>query len=62
MTSEEKTMIDSMDYEALLRLWRYASAGHPLFKGDTGDYYSKILAEKKVQAGNSASTISKSIG
>lgn len=47
MTNEEKVWIDNSDYESLLRLWRNAPAGHPMFQGETGDYYSKIMFEKR---------------
>lgn len=47
MTAEEKAWIDNASYAELLRLWRFAPAGHPMFFGDTGDYYSKIMAQKR---------------
>lgn len=39
--------IDAMGYESMLQLWRNAPAGHYMFQGDTGDYFSKVMAEKK---------------
>ena len=48
MTDEEKKLIDSMDYEALLRRWRYAKIGEDtLFRGETGTYFAKVMFEKK---------------
>jgi hypothetical protein len=43
LTPELKARIDAMDYEQLLRKWRFAPAGDPLFVGETGDYYSKRM-------------------
>lgn len=63
MTGIEKKQIDNMNYEDLLRLWRNAPAGHPMFQGETGDYYSKVMAEKRKQVGDAAHTAaSKHIG
>lgn len=63
MTKDEKGFIDSMDYESLLRLWRNARAGDPIFQGDTGDYYKKVMAEKREAIGNDAHVrASKNIG
>lgn len=42
-----KKQIDSMDYESMLRLWRTAPAGHHMFQGEVGDYFSTVMAEKK---------------
>ncbi len=52
MNAEEiksmKAQIDSEDYESLLRRWRFAPAGSsPMFQGEVGDYYSKVMAEKR---------------
>ncbi len=47
MTYEEKKKIDAMSYEQLLRLWRSAPSGEPLFKGDTGNYYFTVMSDKK---------------
>lgn len=46
MDEKIKEQIDMMDYESMLSLWRFAPVGHPMFQGDTGDYYSKIMREK----------------
>lgn len=42
-----KAWIDGADYEALLQCWRFAPVGSPLFQGEVGDYYQKVMAEKK---------------
>jgi hypothetical protein len=63
MTPEQRKQIDEMNYESMLRLWRFAPAGHPMFQGDTGDYYSKVMKEKREQVGGDAHVrASKSIG
>lgn len=63
MTKEEKKYINDMNYESMLKLWRNAPCGHPMFRGYTGDYYSKIMSEKRQQIGNGAHVAaSKNIG
>jgi len=63
MTEEIKKRIDNMNYESMLSLWRNAPAGHPMFQGETGDYYSKVMAEKRNKVGDAAHiAASKSIG
>lgn len=43
LTPEKKAQIDAMSYEQLLKKWRFAKAGDPLFVGETGDYYGKRM-------------------
>ena len=64
MTTEEaKQKIDSMSYEALLSRWRFAPVGDPMFVGEVGDYYSKVMSEKRQAVGPSAAVAaSKTIG
>jgi hypothetical protein len=63
MTPEQKASIDNMSYEGMLSLWRNAPAGHPYFQGDTGDYYSKVMKEKREKVGNAEHVrASKNIG
>ncbi|KKL19441.1 hypothetical protein LCGC14_2465420 [marine sediment metagenome] len=51
LTQEEvknmKAQIDSEDYESLLRRWRHAPVGSPYFQGELGDYYAKVMEEKR---------------
>ena len=47
MNEDTKREIDEMKYESMLRLWRNAPAGHPMFQGETGKYYSQVMAEKR---------------
>ena len=46
MTEKIKKQIDEMDYESMLRLWRFAPSGHLMFQDETGDYYSKVMKQK----------------
>ena len=63
MKEETKKQIDEMNYESMLSLWRFARAGHPMFQGETGDYYAKVMREKAAKLTNSERTaISKSVG
>jgi len=63
MNEKMKKWIDEADYSQLLRKWRFAPTGDPFFQGEIGDYYAKIMAEKKEQIGdNIAVAISKEIG
>lgn len=48
MTNEQmKNWIDNASYESLLHKWRFAVVGDPFFQGEIGQYYSKILSERK---------------
>jgi len=64
MTDKEKTWIDAASYEQLLRRWRMApGGGDPIFQGDTGKYYSKVMQQKRAEVGpGEAVRASKSIG
>ena len=42
-----KKWIDEASYEQLLSKWRFAPIGDPMFQGDTGDYYAKVMREKR---------------
>lgn len=47
MNERNKSWIDNASYEELLYRWRFANIGDPMFQGETGDYYSKVMQEKK---------------
>ena len=47
MNAQQKKWIDNASYEQLLSHWRFAPIGDPMFQGDTGDYYKKVMGEKK---------------
>ena len=49
MDAELKKQIDSMDYEQMLRLWRYTPTSNPnsMFQDEVGEYYQKVMFEKE---------------
>ncbi len=47
MNEQTKQWIDSASYELLLRKWRFATIGDPMFQGETGEYYAKVMQEKR---------------
>jgi hypothetical protein len=58
-----KKMIDSMNYEHMLRLWRFASMGDPLFQGETGKYFAEVMKKRRSEISNSEQVrASKTIG
>ena len=60
---EMKAWIDAASYEALLNKWRFAPVGEAMFQGATGDYYRKVLEQKKAALPpGEAVRASKSIG
>ncbi len=61
LTPQNKKQIDTMSYEHLLGHWRFAPVGDPWFQGQTGDYWSKRMAELKA-AGADHVGASKNIG
>jgi len=63
LTESIKNSIDSMDYESMLSLWRFAPSGHYMFQGEIGDYFSKVMKEKQSKLTDSERvTASKSVG
>jgi hypothetical protein len=55
--------IDSMDYQSMLELWRFAEIGHPYFTGEIGDYFAQSMSRKKSELDSGeCSAISKAIG
>ena len=62
MTPEQKKWIDEATYEDLLRRNRFAPIGDPMFRGDTGDYYSKVMNEKRAANPGEHVRASKAIG
>jgi hypothetical protein len=58
-----KAEIDNMSYYDLLKRWRHSPSSDPIFQGESGKYYSKVMAEKEAELkpGEKAK-ISKSIG
>lgn len=39
MNEDDRRWIDEASYEDLLRRWRYAPPGDPIFVGETGQHY-----------------------
>jgi len=42
-----KKWIDDSSYETLLDRWRFSPSGDPIFQGEMGDYYKKVMFEKR---------------
>ena len=42
-----KKAIDDMPYEEMVKKWRLAPAGDLLFQGEIGEYFSKVMVEKR---------------
>lgn len=47
MNERIKEWIDGASYEQLLSKWRYSPIGDPMLQGEAGEYYSKIMFQKK---------------
>ena len=47
LTEDLKNQIDGMNYEAMMSKWRFAPIGDPLFQGESGTHFSKVIAEKR---------------
>jgi len=48
LTDELKASIDSMDYESMLRKWRFDPCEeNSIFEGESGDYFKTVMFEKK---------------
>lgn len=62
LTGTIKTQIDGMSYEDLLRRWRFALPGDPIFQGDSGKYYADRMAKLKDGDPGAAVAASKRIG
>lgn len=47
MTQKEKNKIDRMSYESMLRMNRFEPMGSPIFSGDSGTYFLKVMSKKR---------------
>jgi hypothetical protein len=47
-----KRTIDSMDYECMLRRWRFAKTGDSFFQGEVGQYFSEVMKKKRSELSN----------
>jgi hypothetical protein len=65
LTYKDKEMIawiDSASLYDLLKKWRFSSAKDPLFHGDIGDYYIKVMFGKRNANPELWSAVSKQVG
>jgi hypothetical protein len=63
LSNEMKAWIDNASYESLLERWRNSPVGSPWFQGDLGDYYAKVMRERREKVGDAEHVrASKSIG
>lgn len=63
MTEDQKKWIDNSTYEQLLQKWRTAPVGDPIFEGEAGKYYTKIMSQRQKEIGHDAQVAaSKRIG
>jgi hypothetical protein len=62
MTPEDKKWIDEASLYQLLDAWRNHPAGSSLFQGDTGEYYAKVMTQKRSENGKEWVNASKTIG
>ena len=60
---EMRQWIDHASYTELLRRWRFAPSGDPMFHGDVGVYYATVMGRRRDEVGAEAHTsASKEIG
>lgn len=62
LTDELKARIDGMDYETLLRKWRTAPVGDPMFQDESAEYFEKRMNELRAADPIEAVRASKSVG
>ena len=62
ISKDMKDWIDNASYEDLLQRWRFAPVGSPWFQGETGQYYAKVMKEKRSADPDEAVRASKHIG
>ena len=63
MDEKMKQWIDNASYESLLSRWRNAPIGSAWFQGEIGEYYQKVMTERRAKVGDAAHVAaSKSIG
>ena len=47
MNQDHKIWIDKASYIELLTRWRFAKSGDPILQGESGEYFQKIMNEKR---------------
>jgi hypothetical protein len=63
LSEEMKKELEEMSYEEMLRKWRFTSIADDIFHGEIGNYYAKIMQEKRAKLPEGQeSIISKRIG
>jgi len=62
MDKNVKNWIDTASYETMLERWRFAISGDPMFQGEVGEYYAKVMFAKRVANQEEAVQASKNIG
>lgn len=62
MKPEDKEWIDNASLEQLVRRWRFALAGDPMFEGETGDYFTQVLIAKKHKSPEAFTAASVQVG
>ncbi len=59
----DKEKILNMDYETMLRMWRFSNGGHKYFHGELGYFFATEMATKKAQLSHDEKiAISKRVG
>lgn len=46
---QHKQWIDNATYTEMLYRWRFSELGDPMFQGQTGDYFARVMQEKRNQ-------------
>lgn len=60
---DQKEWIDTASYYALMNRWRFSKSGDPIFQGEAGDYYKKVMTELRQKVGNAEHVrVSKNLG
>jgi len=62
LTPKNKSHIDSMNYEQLLSMWRFAPVGNSWFQDETGEYWEKRMKELRSNPNIDAVRASKQVG
>lgn len=56
LTPENKSTIDKMSYDELLRKWRFAPVGDPWFTGETGQYWKERMNDLRATTDHAAAS------
>ena len=61
LTPDLKTVIDAKSHYELLSRWRFAPVGDEMMQGESGEYWSKRMDEKKAEDSGQAVANSKAL-